>query len=680
MSQDEPGPGLAGRDVFISYASSEAAVAGVLCAGLERHGVACWIAPRDVVPGEYYADAIVRAINETRLLVLVLTEAAASSPHVLREVERASAKRHPIIAVRLHALALPPALEYFLSASHWLDAGTDALDLVAPRLAAAVERLLGRNTSGPMPRAGESVVSPLPVPLLPGRMPRWPVIALAAVVTLAAALMLSRRWSAPDPVPAPAAAPGTGLTAARPEKSIAVLPFVDMSEAKYQEYFSDGLSEELLNTLSKIPGLRVAARTSAFSFKGKSDDIPTIARRLMVAQVLEGSVRKSGSHVRITVQLVRADNGYHLWSETYDRELKDIFAVQDDIAAAVARALSLSLQQGEHAIYRPDAKAYALYMRARYLSSQGTASGLEQSIALAHQALDIDPKYATAWVLLASDYSNQALRGMRPLDEGYRLASEAANKAAAVDPELAAAHVYLGIIALDHDHDLVAAARHLGRASELEPTNLNVMDLGAGLADSLGLHDKAIALHEYIAARDPANASAHGNLGVDYLFAGRFDDAIASWRTALTLSPAYEGLQFDIGMAQVLKGHPDLALASIQREPAESWRLIGLAMVFHSLRRTAESDAALSSLIEKYGPEWPYNIAYVCAWRGESGRAFEWLQKAAAIKDSGLSYITVEPYFANLRNDARWKPFLRQVGMSAEQVRAIPFTIRLPPA
>src|ERR1700733_10890904 len=320
--------------VFVSYASQDQIVADAVCEALERRGIACWIAPRDVTPGEFYADAIVRALNEARILVLVLTENSVASPHVLREIERTSAKRHPIISLRIGSLVLPPALEYFLSASRWLEARTTGIDSALPKLAAAVQRLLTPSTGGDAKQAGE--VGELAAGFFPHssgtgpsqRLTRPLVAIIAIMAAILGYVVVDRFWLAKHAMseqPVAAAAPArASIEKATPKKSVAVLPFVDMSEKKDQEYFSDGLSEELIDLLTKVPNLRVPARTSAFYFKGKQTTIAEIAKALGVAHVLEGSVRKSGSNLRITVQLIRADNGYHMWSETYDRKLDDI--------------------------------------------------------------------------------------------------------------------------------------------------------------------------------------------------------------------------------------------------------------------------------------------------------------------------------------------------------------------
>ena len=506
---------------------------------------------------------------------------------------------------------------------------------------------------------------------------RWPagVLALVGMTALLAGAWYVGRQSAPaatlDPVSASTAAEVSS-------PSIAVLPFVNMSSDPEQEYFSDGISEELLNLLAKIPELQVAARTSSFSFKGENLEVTEIADRLNVAHVLEGSVRKSGSQVRITAQLIRADDGFHLWSETWDRTLDDIFAIQDEIAADVAEQLKVRLLGTAPRVEETDPEAYALYLQGRQLGRQGTTEGREESNALYLQALAIDPDYAAAASGLASNYINQTGFGQLPQNEGVRLARDAANRALAIDPQYALAYSHLGRIALVFEDDLVAAARHFERALQLDPNHPDILRDAAKLANALDRSEEAVALLESAVARDPVNPVGRSNLGLHYLYAGRWDESIRSYRRALSLSPGMEGTHYNIGVALLLKGEPEAALEEIQQEADETWRLLGLAKAFHELGRTAESDSALAELIEKYEQGWAYNIAYVLAYRGETDRAFEWLDKAVEYNDPGLPDIVSENLFANLRDDPRWLPFLESIGKSPEQLAAIEFEVTLP--
>ena len=496
-------------------------------------------------------------------------------------------------------------------------------------------------------------------------------LGLAALV---AAVLLVLLPSRPEPaVPVP-----TQTALQVNEKSIAVLPFVNMSSDKEQEYFSDGIAEELLNLLAKIPELHVAARTSAFSFKGRNLKMEEIGRELRVKYVLEGSVRKSGNKVRITAQLIHVADGYHVWSDAWDRTLDDIFKVQDEIAGAVVGQMKISLLGAAPNAKAIDPKVYALILQANFLADQSTAEGNVQALALYQQAQALAPGEVRVLDGLASVYVSQADNNERPIADGYRLAREAANKALASDPDYAPAHARLGWIAMSFDGDLATAAQHYKRGLELDPTNLEVLSRATGFLQTLGRLDESIAIHEYLTAHDPANPNMHTDLGVLYYSAGRWDQAIASLRTALTLNKGLDFAHFQIGAALLGKSDTTGALVEMQAEPAEMWRLNGLALAYHALGRKAESDAALATLIARYEKDASFNIAYVLAYRGETDRAFDWLDKAVAYQDMGLSGIAIDPLLINIRHDARWLPFLRKVGKAPEQMAAIKFDVKLP--
>jgi len=460
--------------------------------------------------------------------------------------------------------------------------------------------------------------------------------------------------------------------------SIAVLPFVDMSPDKDQEYFSDGVAEELLNLLATVPQLRVISRSSAFSFKGREVEVSEIARRLQVAHVLEGSVRKSGDRVRIAAQLIDARSDTQLWSQTWDRQLDDIFAVQDEIATAVVERLKIKLLREAPEARAVSPPAYALFLQAREVGRRGTPEGWAQSNALYQQALALEPGYAPAWSGLADNYMNQVGNGLRPMAEGVPLAREAVRKALALDPSFAPAHGSLGWIAMGFDGDLAAAARHFKHALELAPANTDLLRNAATVAQHLGRLDTAMALGRYVVTQDPIDPRGYHNLGTAQYYAGRMDESIASMRSALRLAPGHVSAQSTIGAALLAKGAPNAALVEIQKETNEIWRLIHLPMAYHALGRKAESDAAVAELIGKYEKDAPYNIAYVLAYRGEADLAFAWLDKAVANGDPGLLDIAIQPEFANIRNDPRWLPFMRKLGRAPEQLAAIPFEVKPP--
>ena len=494
---------------------------------------------------------------------------------------------------------------------------------------------------------------------------RWIIVMLAAAVVLLLAdkFVLRER---------------TGQAAGVPEKSIAVLPFINMSEDKANESFSDGISEELLNLLSKVPQLQVAARTSSFSFKGKPIEVPEIARKLHVANVLEGSVRKSGDQLRITAQLIRAAEGYHLWSETYDRKLDDIFKIQDEIAGEVVKQLKVTLLGAKPTVRQTDPKAYALYLQARQLGRQNTAEAFEKSDALLHQALEIDPRYAPAWERLADNLRKKTDFGLGASQEGFASARELAEKALAIDPDYAPAHGQLGLLA-QYGNDYASAAKHYEHALTLDPTDLEVLRNAGTFLSNLGRLDEALALEEAIVRRDPVNITALTGLGICQLGSGRYDEAIASLRTAVSLNPSRGGVHAQLGMALLVKGDAAGALAETEQETLETFRMGGLAMAYHALGRKADADSALAALIAKYEKVASYNIAYIYAFRGEADQAFAWLDKALEYHDSGLPELGMpNKLFDKIHSDPRWLPFLRKIGKAPDQLAKIKFKVTLP--
>jgi TolB-like protein len=336
--------------VFISYATQDASVANAVVRELERIGLKCWIAPRDVVPGALYADEIVRAIDDAKVVVLVLSESAIASAHVGKEVERASSKRRRIVVLRTDSAPLTRAFEYFLSESHWIEVRSEGIETAAAKLADAIQRYVDPSTAVGVGAAVNSRAAKL---AKPWSSTKWLISSAVALMSIVLALLVTQPlWRSSHAKPGQrsvaAESIATGASAAMidgppaqtvPAASIAVLPFADLSPEKNQQYFSDGVAEEILNVLAKIDGLKVASRTSSFQFRNKDIGTPLIAKELGVRHVLEGSVRNAGDTVRITAQLIDAGTDAHLWSQTFDRPLttKTIFAVQDEIANAVLK-------------------------------------------------------------------------------------------------------------------------------------------------------------------------------------------------------------------------------------------------------------------------------------------------------------------------------------------------------
>ncbi len=462
------------------------------------------------------------------------------------------------------------------------------------------------------------------------------------------------------------------------QASIAVLPFENLSSDREQAYFAEGISEDLLNLLASVPALRVAAPTSAFAFKDSKAPLDSVGRALRVADLLEGSVQKAGSTVRISVRLVHAADGYQVWAQSWDRKLDDIFAIQDEIARAVTTQLQLRLLGRAPSARQTDPRAYALFLQARELGRQMTPEAFGRSDSLYHEALAIDPRFVPAWGALGGNLLNEAVYGILPSpEEGFRQARAAVDRALAIDSSYAPAYGVLGTILGLHGN-VAAEARSFERALALDPSNRQVLYVSANLLGELGRASEAIHIREYLLARDPLNVSNLCALGDDYASAGRLEDAAAQYRTALSLSPGRAGAHYTLAVALLRKGDAADALRAAEDEKLESFRLVGLALVYHALGRGQESDAALAQLIRRYAHDMAYNVADVYAYRGDAQRAFEWLEKAVQYGDTGLIAVAWDRLIDPIRSDPRWRPFLRRIGREPEQLARIRFRVTLP--
>jgi serine/threonine protein kinase/tetratricopeptide (TPR) repeat protein len=444
-------------------------------------------------------------------------------------------------------------------------------------------------------------------------------------------------------------------------KTIAVLPFVNMSSDPDQEYFSDGLSEELLNVLAKNAGLRVTSRTSSFSFKGTNTDLKTIAAKLNVQHILEGSVRKSGNTLRITAQLINVETDTHLWSETYDETMDNIFAVQDTISHSVAEALKIVLlREGTGTQLREtNPEAYNAYLLGKHFYSQ--SNNLEKAARYLQQALAIDSSFAPAWVELSRVHSDQANSGSVPVGMGYERARQEAEKALALDPNLADAHLQIGWIKRRYDWDWSGADECYQRALKLAPGNAKIISAAAGLARTLGRFDEAVRLMRRSVELNPVASGWYFNLGLYASYAGLLDESQVAFEKCLELNPQFSGGHSAIGLTLLAKGRADSALTEIMKETELDWKLYGLALTYHGLGNKKKSDDALNELIKGFQDEDAYQIAEIYSYRGEIDKAFEWIERAYNQRDGGLASIKGNPLFRNLEADQRYTAFMKKM-------------------
>jgi TolB-like protein len=665
----------AAADIFLSYASQDLVIAEAACEALELAGLTCWIAPRDVTPGTFYADEIVHAIDASKALVLILSENAVRSPHILREVERAASKRHPVVSLRIDKAPLPASLEYFLNTSQWLDASDVEPTRTFPRLITGARTAIQAPT--PAPVAGTTPFAD--APLHPARpLNRRAIIAASMIALGIAAFAADRLWVSSGRVqPAPTATvtappPALALAAAViPEKSVAVLPFVDMSERKDQEYFSDGMSEELIDMLTRIPELRVPARTSSFYFRGKSTTIAEIAKILRVAYVLEGSVRKSGKTLRVTAQLIRADTGYDIWSDSYDRKLDDVFKVQDEIASAVVSALKITLANpptGAALDRTSNTEAYEQYLIGRQFLARTGVDNYQLAAKAFHKAVMLDPSFAAAYVGLSEA---QYLFGvdqelLTPTDYQHVLAL--INRAIELAPNLSDGYSERGMDELDYVGNLRAAGTDLSRALELDPSSSSNQRRFGILQRCLGNLDAAVAHGKKATDIDPLDVFAWMHLGEAYEASHRYSEAADALLKAVQISPDSAGPISELLEIKLHQGRAEEVLGSVERLRDPLVSLPYRAMAEFTLGNERESRKALNEFIalvdKKISPFWlSKTVADIYAWRGNKQKALDWLERSASQERGAVACIKSDPDYAGFHDDPRFKELLRKLNL-----------------
>ena len=468
------------------------------------------------------------------------------------------------------------------------------------------------------------------------------------------------------------AAGGTPATAppiVADDHSIAVLPFVNMSSDKEQDYFSDGLSEELLNLLAQVPQLRVIARTSSFSFKGKDADVATVARALNVGNVLEGSVRKSGDTLRITAQLVRASDSSHLWSQTYDRKMTDVFKVQDDIAGAVVAALKVRLlpaQQITNPRRTGNTEAYSAYLLGNQFYNRGNIDGFNRAVAAYRRAVTLDPEICGGLCRIG-DCRGPCRRSTRPRPLKSRPGRCARGRRGKGPshwhPTWPTATRRAAGYAPCSFTNGPWGRRTSSKARLLDPGNCTVQHYYARLMGSFGRLEEAIAAHKKATELDPLSAWAWNHLGREYSSNGQFQEAREALNRALTVSPEFTAANYNLGNLELLEGRAPRGTVAV---PAS--RRDGGAMPARRWPSTAwviarESQRALDELIAKNAHDAGYQVAQVYAWRGEQDNAFEWLERAYVARDGGLNRIKIDPLLASLRADPRFAAMVKKIGL-----------------
>jgi TolB-like protein/Tfp pilus assembly protein PilF len=672
--------------VFLSYASEDAAAALRICESLRGGAIEVWLDQSELRGGDAWDRQIRQQIHDCALFIPVV------SVHSNARAEGYFRREWRLAVERTHDMAddapflLPVVIDDTLEATarvpdqfhsvQWTRLPSGA---TPPAFVERVQRLLSPDQSGArafarplvaaesMP-ARSNGASGEPTALRRSRSAAV-LVAVAAIITIGY-LVIDRFSGSPRGAisghhQTAATQPATRGRSPVSDQSIAVLPFVNLSSDREQEYFSDGLSEELINLLAKVPELHVAARTSSFYFKGKQTLIGDIARALGVANVLEGSVRKSGKTVRVTAQLVRADNGYPIWSDTYDRPLDDIFRIQDDIAGSVVNGLRVSLlgRQLPRTARTTNTEAYTLFLQSQAIQYFGVSS-LDYARARGYlqRAVKLDPAFAPAWASLAINLAVQySLFGSVKFQEAHVQGHAAADQALKLDPSLAVAYQALGRLLYEVDWSWDAADIQIRKAISLEPGNAESYRLAAYVATTRGHFDEALRLLKISISLDPLESWSYIVAGYVTYRTGELAEAEAFYRKAIELNPTSAKFHYVLGSLLLVKGQPAAALVEMQRETDGGFRQCGLVLALDALGRKGEADQALALAERDLGNIKAYLIALIYATRNAPDQALAWLDRALRQRDGDLLYMKGDPMISNLLPDPRFQSFMQRM-------------------
>jgi TolB-like protein len=682
MGEESPKPARTPTGaVFLSYASQDAEAAQRVCAALRSAGVEVWFDQSELRGGDVWDRQIRKRIHDCALFIPVISvHSDARREGYFRREWKLAVDRTADMAEDV-AFLLPVVIDSTPDATarvpdRFRDVQWSRLPdgQTSPAFIERVHRLLSPEVSPPTQppaRAASAAAPGLREPVRASRRSKPFLLAAVALVVLVALayFVANKFWIAKHATPETPARPGAAPTAFNPPPhSIAVLPFVNMSGDKDQEYFSDGLTEELLNSLAEINELQVAARTSAFSFKGKDTDIGTIARKLNVGAVLEGSVRRSEHTIRITAQLINAVTGFHLWSKTYDRDLGDVLKLQAEIASAVANALKVTLLGdvaarielgGTH-----DPAAFDAYLRAsKAWNAAHDAKDFQNAIAEYTEAIRLDPSYALAFSgrsMALNGYASEFAAGAA-IREYFDKARTDARQAIALAPELAEGHLALGESFETGVFDFMRAHEEYERALALAPGNALVSRLYGRFAALTGRSEAGITAVRRAVALDPLNRDTHSTLGVTLYYARRYDDAIAAFQDALALDPGDRRASSFRGFASYQRGNFQGARASCEPDPDYWGNQTCLAMTYEKLARHADAEAVLVKMVAANADDAAYQYAEIYAQWGDASTALKWLETALRLRDPGLAQLKSDSLLDPLRKEPRFQAIEREL-------------------
>jgi TolB-like protein/regulator of sirC expression with transglutaminase-like and TPR domain len=681
-----------GKAVFLSYASEDAVAAERVCAALRSAGIEVWFDKSELRGGDAWDASIRQQIKTCTLFVPVIsrTTQARDEGYFRLEWKLAVDRSHLIAADR--AFLLPVVIDETVEAAarvpdrfrevQWtrLPGGE-----TPPAFAERVACLLTAEPAGTTPAGAHASAAPTTQKSHTSSAARSKAALLATISALVLALayfvadrwVLSRHGAQNGAAPASTAerAAATTPRAATspvpafnpPPHSIAVLPFTNMSGDEDQEYFSDGLTEELLNSLADINGLQVAARTSAFSFKGTNTNVGTIARTLNVGAVLEGSVRRSGHTIRITAQLINAVTGFDTWSKTYDRDTGDVLKLQTEIATSVASALQVTLLGDVAAKVElggtANPAAFDAYLRgAKAASSDRDTEDLSAAIAAYTEALRLDPHYALAFAARSKafgDIAGQADNAAAVV-EGYDKALADARQALALAPDLPHAHLALALV-LDETLHFGRANDEYQRALALASGSAMVLRVSGAFAALMGRFDAGLAAIRRAVVLDPLSRATDTSLGQALYYARRYQEAVGAFAEAITLDPGFKQSYGHRGLAFYGLGDLHRARASCETKPDFWVSQQCLAVVYDKLGRHADAESILSKLKAAQGDTVAYQYATIYAQWGDRAKALEWLEMAWRTRDPGLVYLKTDPLMDPLRQEPRFQAILREL-------------------
>jgi TolB-like protein/Tfp pilus assembly protein PilF len=637
--------------VFLSYASQDMQAAQKICDALRASGIEVFLDQSELRGGDAWDQKIRHEIHRCALFIPIVSQ------HTQERLEGYFRREWKLAIERTHDMAeqkpfLVPVV---------IDSTRDQ-DAIVPDVFRAVQwtRLPAGETPpafverirGLLSVKVSTTIPPAPRPIRES----WRFKPILLVVSAAFAAALG--YFVVDEFRAPRGA----VRFSPPPRSIAVLPFVNMSGDPHQEYFSDGLTEELLNSLSRINELQVAARTSSFSFQGEHPDIATVARKLNVASILEGSVRRSGNTIRVTAQLIDAISGFHLWSDTYDRDQGDILSLQTDIANAVAGALKVTLLGDIAARIEVggsrNSAAFDAYLRAATAhGAQHSAADMQNVIAKYTEAIGLDPNYALAFAGRSTARSQYAMHFAQGADIGANFdgAMADARQAIALAPGLAEAYLALALVFAEGPHDFTQASKAYARAQALAPGNALVLRDFGRFAVLMGQTELGLAALRRAVVLDPLNPSFHAKLGDGLLFARRYDEAIAAFEDTLTLDPQYSLAYADRGLAHYGRGDLQSAVKSCEINPSYDQSRLCLAVTYDKLGRHADAQAMLAKLQAERGEDEAYQYAEIYAQWNDPAESLRSLDVAVQLHDSGLVLLKVDPLLDPVRKEPRFQ-------------------------